>query len=101
MSDLREAGGREQKLLRHARREGLLIMGVWAVALTWTVAYSYMLGYGRDPESVRLILGIPDWVFWSVVAPWGVCLLFTIWFCFGIMADDDLGRDVDEGAGHG
>ena len=58
--------GKEQQLLRHARREGLLIMAVWAVVL-----------------------------------PWGLVLLFSAWFCFGFMADDDLGRDPEEkGDGH-
>ena len=37
--------GKEQQLLRHARREGLLIMIVWAVALAWSVGCGYVLGY--------------------------------------------------------
>jgi Protein of unknown function (DUF997) len=93
--------GKEQRLLRHARREGLLIMVVWAVCLVWSVGSGYFLGYHRDPDSIRLILGMPDWVFWSVVLPWALCLLFSGWFCFRYMADDDLGRDPDEGPGHG
>ena len=92
--------GREQTLLRHARREGLVILAVWAVALVWCVAVSYFMGYGRDPNSLTLILGIPDWVFWSVIVPWGLALLFTVWFCFRFMADDDLGEDQDGSAGH-
>jgi hypothetical protein len=90
---------REQQLLRNARREGLIIMVVWAVALLWSVGSGYWLGYYRDPQTIRLIAGIPDWIFWSVVLPWGICLVFTVWFCFGFMADDDLGVDQDEGAG--
>jgi hypothetical protein len=43
---------------------------------------------------------MPAWVFWGVVLPWGVCLLFSVWFCFGYIADDDLGRDPEPGAGH-
>ena len=44
---------------------------------------------------------MPDWVFWAVVLPWGVILLFSAWFCFAFMADDDLGRDPEErGDGH-
>jgi hypothetical protein len=39
---------------------------------------------------------MPDWVFWSVVLPWGLCFLLSIWFCFWYMADDDLGQDVEE-----
>lgn len=93
--------GKEQRLLRHARREGLLIVAVWAACLAWSIGSGYLLGYRRDPADVRLILGMPDWVVWSVVLPWGLCLLFSVWFCFFFMADDDLGRDPDEGPGHG
>ena len=91
--------GKEQQLLRHARREGLLIMFVWAAALVWSVGCGYLLGYRRNAADLRLILGLPDWVFWSVVLPWGLVLLFSVWFCFFFMADDDLGRDPEEG-GH-
>ena len=51
---------------------------------------------------MTLILGMPDWVFWAVVFPWGLALLFSIWFCFFFMADDDLGQDPEEKeSGHG
>ncbi len=86
---------KEQRLLRNARRESLLIMAVWAAALAWTMAVSLALGYGRDPGAVTLVLGMPDWVFWGVALPWLVALLFSVWFCFFFMADDDLGRDPE------
>ena len=89
----------EQRLLRNARREGLVIMAVWALALVWSVSAAYVGGYGRDPDSIHLVLGMPDWVFWAVVAPWGVCLLFSTWFCFRYVADDPLGKDMGEGEG--
>ena len=91
----------EQQLLRNARREGLIIMAVWLIALLWSVTAGYLGGYDRDPQSIGLVLGMPDWVFWAVVLPWGVCLAFSTWFCFRGMADDPLGPDTDEGAGHG
>ena len=92
--------GKEQQLLRHARREGLLIMAVWALALAWSVGVGYVLGYRRAADEIGLVLGMPDWVFWSVVLPWGLVLLFSVWFCFFFMADDDLGQDPDEESGH-
>jgi hypothetical protein len=91
---------KEQQLLRHARREGLLIMAVWAVALLWFLIVGYLLGYRRDSSEIGLILGIPDWIFWSVVVPWIVILAFSVWFCFAYMADDDLGQDQGEDAPH-
>jgi hypothetical protein len=69
-------------------------MTVWALALVWSVTAAYIGGYGRDPADMALILGMPDWVFWSVAAPWGVCLLFSTWFCFRYVADDPLGADA-------
>jgi hypothetical protein len=88
--------GREQRLLRNARREGVLLLFAWAIALTWSVGGGYQFGYRRNANDIQLILGIPDWIFWCVVVPWTACVLFSTWFCFGIMADDDLGRDQGE-----
>jgi hypothetical protein len=92
---------KEQQLLRHARREGLVIMVVWGACLIWSMAVGYFLGYRREAADMSLILGMPDWVFWSVVLPWGLCLAFSIWFCFAFMLDDDLGQDQDEESSHG
>jgi hypothetical protein len=100
MSNSQHPARKEQRLLRNARREGGVIMIVWAVALLWTVTAGYFLGYHRPADTIHLILGIPEWVFWSVVLPWALCLLFSAWFCFIYMADDDLGQDPDEGTGH-
>lgn len=96
----RAPAAREQQLLRHARREGSLIMTAWALALVWSVSSAWVGGYRRPPSEMGIILGMPDWVFWSVVLPWGLCALFSIWFCFGFMADDDLGQDADSEADH-
>jgi hypothetical protein len=90
---------KEQVLLQHARREGLLIMAVWAATLTWSVGSGYLLGYNRPAQEIGLILGIPEWILWSVVLPWATCLAFSVWFCFAFMADDDLGQDPEEGEG--
>jgi hypothetical protein len=91
---------KEQTLLRHARREGLLIMALWAACLLWSTASGYWLGYCRDPQEIGVILGIPDWICWSVILPWILCLAFSVWFCFIYMADDDLGQDPGEDEGH-
>jgi hypothetical protein len=96
MSNPRPTGGREQRLLRNARREGLVIMAAWAVALLWSVGVSWLWGYGRDARDIGLVLGMPDWVFWGIALPWAVGLVFSVWFCFRYMADDDLGQDPEE-----
>jgi hypothetical protein len=89
----------EQKLLKNARREGIVIMTAWAIVLCWTVGGSYLLGYDST-RPTNLILGMPDWIFYCIVLPWGCCLLLSFWFCFFYMADDDLGQDRDGGGGH-
>ena len=103
--------GNEQRLLKNARREGLLILAAWAIALAWSVIVGYLFGYydpqtglnavGRKIADMTFVLGMPDWVFWGVVFPWVLCFGFSTWFCFGYMADDDLGQDPAEGADHG
>jgi hypothetical protein len=91
-----EGPNKEQTLLRHARREGLVILTLWLACLVWSVTTGYAWGYRRPAAEMTLILGIPDWIFWSVVLPWGLCLAFSVWFCFRFMADDDLGKDPEE-----
>jgi hypothetical protein len=71
-------------------------MAVWLVCLVWSVGSGYVLGYRRPAGTMSFVLGVPDWVFWSVFLPWGLCLLFSGWFCFFYMADDDLGQDPEE-----
>ena len=84
-------------LLRHARREALIAFAAWLTAMSYTVGYCYVFGYGRDPHDVRLIFGVPDWVLYGVVAPWTACTLFAWCFTFALVSDDDLGADLDAG----
>jgi len=100
MSKSNSSPDKEQQLLRHARREGLIIMMVWGACLVWSMVVGFFMGYRRSAADISLILGMPDWVFWSVVLPWALCLTFSVWYCFVFMADDDLGQDVGEDSGH-
>jgi hypothetical protein len=83
----------------HSRREAVIIFGVWLAALLWTLPYCYFNGYVEDFQADKLetIWGIPSWVLWGVAAPWLVANVFTTWFCFCYMKDDDLG-ETHEGA---
>jgi hypothetical protein len=85
-------------VFRNARREALIIFAAWLASTVYCCAYAYLYGYNRPgrplgPEDVRPVFGIPSWIFWGVMAPWGVCALFTAWFAGFYMADDDLGSD--------
>jgi hypothetical protein len=104
------------RLFRHARREAIVVIIVWALALTWTVGYCYLRGYQHDetswvvqqglaqphtPDDFRQIAGLPEWVFFGILLPWLACTAFTIGFCLFGMTDDDLGREAEEGGRHG
>jgi len=91
----------EDPVLRSSRREALLVLCVWLVALTYTVTYCYLYGYNRPLASLTFVLGFPDWVFWGILVPWGACLVFSWVFCTFFMRDEDLGEDTEEADGLG
>jgi hypothetical protein len=78
----------EDPLLRSARREAIVSLVLTALALTYTVGYAALFGYGRTAESLRFVMGIPDWVFWGIVVPWLACLATSWWFSFYFVEDD-------------
>jgi Protein of unknown function (DUF997) len=83
----------EDPVLTSARREALLAFATWAIAATYCLVYCYLHAYGRPIEDLRYIAGFPDWVFWGIVVPWGVCILFSWVFAAVWMRDEDLGED--------
>ncbi len=82
----------------HSRREAIIIFCVWLVGLFWAVPYCYLNGYGKDfdPQNFSTTWGIPTWLFWGILVPWIVADVFTAWFCFFYMKDDDLGETREE-----
>ncbi len=80
-------------LLTSARREALVVLAVWSVALVYSISYCYQFGYGRSVDDLTFVLGFPDWVYWGVVAPWCVCFAISFWFSFRFMRDEPLGED--------
>lgn len=85
-------------VLRSARREAALVLVLWAAVAIYSVGYCYLYGYGRSIHELTFVLGFPDWIFWGVIAPWGVCYVISLIFSFVIIQDDPLGRDMDEDA---
>lgn len=86
----------DDPVLRSAKRESLVVLVTWLSAMAWTVTYSYLHGYGRAPESLTFVLGFPDWVFWGIVAPWVVCVVFSSYFGHTFVRDEDLGEELPE-----
>jgi hypothetical protein len=109
--------GAARRLFNNSRKEAIIVGVVWALAFAWTIGYCYLFGYSHDETSppVRLgiieanpkpqprqILGFPDWVLIGIMLPWVACTLFTIWFGWKWMSDDDLGIEAkDEEQSHG
>jgi hypothetical protein len=104
-----------ERLYRHSRREAIIVLIVWALALVWSVGYCYLNGYQhesdsplvewglvteRTAEDLTHIAGIPDWVLIGILLPWVVCTLLTIGFALFGMTDDDLGAEAGESHGH-
>ncbi|MGE0607989.1 MAG: hypothetical protein AB7O62_12915 [Pirellulales bacterium] len=92
----------EDPIVSTARRESLVVLATWLVALAWTVGYCVRYGYitnGYDVSQMKLVLGIPDWIFWGILTPWFTCYLFSNWFCLIYMKDADLGVENSDETG--
>jgi hypothetical protein len=86
----------DDPVLRSAKREALVVFVTWLAAMVYTVGYCYSYGYNRAPESLTFVLGFPDWVFWGIVVPWSVCVLFSFYFGATFVRDEDLGEELPE-----
>ena len=80
----------EHPLITSARREAIAAMGIWLLATIWSVGYCSAYGYRRNPASLTFVCGFPDWVFWGIVLPWGICTVVSSIFAFWFMKDEDL-----------
>lgn len=80
----------EDPLLVHARHEMIVAACVWFVSMIYSLGVCYIWGYGRQAATLTFVLGFPDWIFWGVVFPWGLCTLFSIAFALFYMRDDEL-----------
>lgn len=85
----------EDTLVRRARVEAALALGLWLLAMVYSISYCYVYGYGRAADSLSFVLWFPDWVFWGIVAPWGLCILVSTVFAFCIMGNEPLGEAID------
>jgi hypothetical protein len=94
----------EDPILQTSRREALLTVGLWAMTMLYTVVYCYTHGYSRGTdgydrkldtslEGMTFVFGWPDWVFWGIVLPWGVCTIVSAIFAFVFMRDAPLAAE--------
>jgi hypothetical protein len=87
---------REDPVLRSSRKEAIAVGIAWLAAISWTIGYCAAHGYNRNPEGPTYVLGVPDWVFYGVFAPWACCYVFAFVLSYVLMADADLGSARDE-----
>jgi len=83
-------------ILKTARREALVVAGLWLTAGTWSVSYCWLNGYGNTPEKMEFTLGFPTWIFWGVVLPWLICVVVSLLVANFLMTDADLGLEPGE-----
>ncbi|WP_197444314.1 DUF997 family protein [Maioricimonas rarisocia] len=79
----------------HSRREAIVIIGLWAAAMVWTLSWCASTGY-VDGQDVPTIWGMPSWICWGIAAPWLVVDVVAIALCLFFIRDDDLGEANEE-----
>jgi hypothetical protein len=88
----------DDPVYRSARREAIFVFVTWATALIYSVSYCAAFGYDRKIDSLTFVWGFPDWVFWGIIVPWGVCILLCFFFSYVFMTDEDLGPSDEPGS---
>ena len=83
----------EDPVLTSARREAIVVGLTWLCAMTYSVTYCYWFGYGRPASDLKFVLGFPDWIFYGLVIPWVICIMFSFYFGAFYMRDEKLGDD--------
>lgn len=76
----------------HARHELKVSLAAWFLFGVWVLGFSWWQGQAPALEvsEMKLVLGMPAWVFWGVAVPWVLANVFTFWFCFACMKDASL-----------
>src|SRR5580704_5691495 len=80
----------QDPVVRSGRREAFFALGLWLVAMIYSVTVCTQWGYKRPVESLTFVLWFPDWVFWGIVAPWIACAAISIYFALYVIEDDSL-----------
>lgn len=76
-------------------RELWVIVAAWVGFALWTTLAGSLLAFQRPDEggTIATTLGMPRWVFFTVLLPWIVGNLFIFWFAMWYMKDTDLEED--------
>jgi hypothetical protein len=85
----------EDPLVKSARREALVVTAFFLAAMAYTLTYCGINGYNRDSDSIQLVFGFPDWVFWGVIVPWVVSTIVSVVYALVFITDDPLGEAAE------
>ena len=89
----------DDPIVTSSRREAVGFACIWLTTLLYTVGYCFRHGFRRELDSslstMEFVFGWPDWVFWGIVLPWGVCTIVSIVFATLVMRDAPLGEERD------
>ena len=89
---------------------------MWWILATWCVFCAWCLGScavhyqvapdargelptaAMDADALRLVWGLPSWVFWGIAVPWLAATTVTIVFAIGVLkSEDDLPEEEADG----
>ncbi|WP_136247254.1 DUF997 family protein [Halomonas borealis] len=76
----------DRRYYLRTRREAAVAGLIWLVFLVWTVGVSYWLGYVHNDFST--VMGLPTWIFWGVLVPFGAATLANSLYAFFYLEDD-------------
>jgi hypothetical protein len=96
MTDPKSADHPADPLFVSSLRELKWVLATWLFHFIWVATYCGTQGYQDDATPVKIVWGMPSWVFWGIVVPWLAASLFTIWFALTQMKDhafDDADHD--------
>ena len=88
--DRSEPVGELDPLYVSSLREAKGIATIWGVSFLWVLGYCTLFGYQTDATDLRLVWGMPSWVFWGILLPWIASVLATTWFALTQMKDHPL-----------
>lgn len=92
------AAGAWDRVFLQSRRELIGILIIWVVLAVWVVGGAWFFAYDTPSDELKLVWGIPSWVFWSVGVPWMVANVSILWFCTCFMKDQSLETEGPSGS---
>ena len=77
------------KDLKQTKKEVKILVLAWFFFASWVLIYCGFKAYSQDQEYVKIVFGMPSWVFWGIAVPWICSIVFTIYFSLFVMKDND------------